>query len=64
MSKWKKNEVDLVVGKIRENIEKSKEKVETTNDPISKLKKLKELLDLGINQKEYDEKRQELLKKI
>jgi hypothetical protein len=64
LSKWKKNEVDLVVGKIRENIEKSKEKVETTNDPISKLKKLKELLDLGINQKEYDEKRQELLKKI
>ncbi len=51
------NEVSGFVGKIGKRFEKSKEE-----DPLEKIKKLKELLDMGaITQEEFDAKKTELL---
>ena len=51
------NEVSGFVGKIGKSFEKSKEE-----DPLEKIKKLKELLDMGaITQEEFDAKKKDLL---
>ena len=61
-----KNEVDIAVKMIRENIENVKKSTRPAEtDSLEKLKKLKELLDLGvISQEEFEEKKRELLAKI